>query len=148
MKWPIHDWLQGHETLLGWLGALSVLMFVGSLAVIPWLAAHIPADYFLHRHSIFHLDETAHPLLRGSVAVLKNFLGVVFLLLGIAMLVLPGQGILTILIGLLFLDFPGKFALECRIIKIRSVHRAIDWMRKKAHKPPLRLPEEEGTREK
>jgi hypothetical protein len=134
-------WLYAHETLLWWLSAVSALMFVGSLLAVPWLAANIPADYFLHRHALFSLHETAHPLLRGLVVALKNLLGIVLLLMGIAMLVLPGQGILTIVIGLLFLDFPGKFSLERRVIKIQSVHRAINWMREKNGKPPLNLPE-------
>jgi hypothetical protein len=134
-------WLQTHETLLGWLGAFSVFTFVSSLIAVPWLAANIPADYFLHRHQLFDLHETAHPLLRATVVVSKNLLGILLILAGIAMLVLPGQGILTIVIGLLFLDFPGKFDLERRLISIRSVHRAIDWMRKKNGKPPLYLPE-------
>ena len=133
-------WLETHETLLGWLGAFSVFTFVGSLIAIPWLAASIPAEYFLHRHPLFALHKSAHPLLRATVVVLKNLLGVLLVLAGIAMLVLPGQGILTIVIGLLLLDFPGKFDLERRLIKIHSVHRAIDWMRKKNGKPPLCLP--------
>jgi hypothetical protein len=140
--WPILDWFHAHETLLWWLGTLSAFTFVGSLLAIPWLVVRIPADYSLHRRSFFKLDETAHHLLRGFVMVLKNFIGIVFLLLGVAMLVLPGQGIITILIGLIFIDFPGKFALERRIIKIRSVHRAINWMRTRASRSPLILPGE------
>jgi hypothetical protein len=135
-------WLQTHETLLWWLGTLSVVTFVGSLLAVPWLAANIPADYFLRRHRLFSLHESAHPLLRATILVLKNLLGILLVLAGIAMLVLPGQGILAIVIGVLFLDFPGKFDLERRIIKIRSVHRAIDWMRKKNGRPPLNLPDE------
>jgi hypothetical protein len=134
--------LQNHETLLTWLGVFSVVMFVGTLLAVPWLAVRIPADYFRHHRGFFHLAETAHPVLRVLVAILKNLLGVVFIVLGLAMLVLPGQGILAILLGLIFLDFPGKFALENRIIRISAVHRAIDWMRKKAGVPPLELPEE------
>jgi hypothetical protein len=136
------EWLHTNETLLWWLGTLSALTFAGSLLAVPWLAVRIPADYFLHRRSFFNLHDAAHPLLKGLVVALKNIVGIAFLLMGVAMLVLPGQGILTILIGLLFLDFPGKFALERRIIEIKSIHRAIDWMRKKAHKPPLVLPKE------
>jgi hypothetical protein len=142
MKLLIFDWLQAHEALLVWLSVISALMFVGSLLAVPWLAISIPENYFLHRHSLFHPGEDAHPLVRGLVFVLKNLLGVFFILMGIAMLVLPGQGILTVLIGLLFLDFPYKFELECKFIKIHSVHHAIDWMRKKAHKAPLNLPKE------
>jgi hypothetical protein len=140
MKWPIFDWMQAHEQLLWWLGAISALMFLGTLVAVPWLVVRLPADYFTHRRSLLHPDETAHPLVRGLVLVLKNVLGITFLLLGVAMLVLPGQGIITILIGLIFLDFPGKFELERKIINISSVHRAVNWMRKKAGKQPLKLP--------
>jgi hypothetical protein len=136
-------WFQSHEALVGWSGVVSALMFVGGLVAVPWLVVRIPADYFRHRHAFFELGETAHPLVRGAFIVLKNVLGFVLLLLGIAMLFLPGQGVLTILLGLMFLDFPGKFALERRLILIPAVHRAIDWIRKKAGHPPLNLPENE-----
>jgi hypothetical protein len=135
-------WLQNHESLLTWLGVFSVVMFVGTILAVPWLAVRIPADYFRHPHGLLHLAETAHPALRILAAILKNLLGVVFIVLGLAMLVLPGQGILTILLGLIFLDFPGKFALENRLIRIPHVHRSIDWIRKKAGAAPLDLPEE------
>jgi hypothetical protein len=136
----MYEWFRTHEALSLWIGAISAFMFVGGLLAVPWLAVRIPADYFRHRHPIFDPGEAVHPTLRGAIFVLKNLLGLVFLLLGVAMLVLPGQGILTILLGLMLLDFPGKFALECRLIKISAVHRAIGWMRKKAGKPPLNLP--------
>ena len=58
------------------------------------------------------------------------------------MLVTPGQGVLTILVGLLFLDFPGKFALERRLVQMKPVLAAIVWVRTKAGRPPLELPEE------
>jgi hypothetical protein len=136
------EWLQNHEALLTWLGVFSVVMFVGTLLAVPWLAVRIPADYFRHHRGFFQLAETAHPLLHVLAAILKNLAGVVFIVLGLAMLVLPGQGILTILFGLVFLDFPGKFSLETRFVRVPVVHRAIDWMRKKAGVPPLDLPEE------
>jgi hypothetical protein len=139
----MHAWFQSHEAIVWWSGAISVLMFVGGLVAVPWLVVRIPADYFHHRRAFFELGETAHPLVRGAAFMLKNILGIIFLLLGIAMLFLPGQGILMILLGLMFLDFPGKFALERRLILIPAVHRAIDWIRKKAGRPPLNLPETE-----
>src|SRR6266568_4210143 len=30
-------WIRGHETLLWWLGALSIVMFVGTLVVLPMI---------------------------------------------------------------------------------------------------------------
>ena len=73
----------------------------------------------------------------------KNLLGVVFILLGIALLVLPGQGLLTILIGLILLDFPGKYAAERWIIQQPAMFNAINWIRKKAGSDELKLPPRE-----
>jgi hypothetical protein len=56
---------------------------------------------------------------------------------GILMLVLPGQGLLTILVGLMLSDYPGKFKLEKRIIKTNLVLKTINWYRTKSNIPPL-----------
>lgn len=137
-------WLQLHETLIAWLGAISVLMFVGSLVAIPWLVARIPADYFLRHQHYVDRWKPRHPLTRVVVLALKNLFGFILLLAGIAMLVLPGQGILTIVVGLMFIDFPGKLALERWCVQQPGVHQAINWIRKKANRPPLELPSSDG----
>jgi hypothetical protein len=69
--------------------------------------------------------------------ILKNLFGAILVLAGLSMLLLPGQGILTILVGLMFLDFPGKFAMERRLVRQRPVITAINWMRRRANRPPL-----------
>ena len=63
----------------------------------------------------------------------------VLILAGIAMLVLPGQGLLTILIGFLMLDLPGKYRVEKWLISRGRVLHAINWYRGKKGRPPLRL---------
>ncbi|MHC4161679.1 MAG: PGPGW domain-containing protein [Planctomycetota bacterium] len=82
-----------------------------------------------------------HPLLRGALWAGRNLLGAVLVVAGIAMLILPGQGILTILIGLIVLEFPGKRDLELRLVRRPRVRRAIDWLRAKGKRPPLVLPD-------
>jgi hypothetical protein len=79
-------------------------------------------------------------LLRLAFLALKNLFGGVLVLAGVAMLVLPGQGILTILVGLMFLDFPGKFALERRLARQPPVLRAINWIRARGGRKPLEMP--------
>jgi hypothetical protein len=69
----------------------------------------------------------------------KNLLGLVFVLAGLAMLVLPGQGLLTLLIGLLLLDFPGKRAIERRLVARPTLRAFLDRMRAKRGAPPLQL---------
>ena len=55
---------------------------------------------------------------------------------------IPRQVILTLLIGLLLLNFPGKKRLEIRLIRMKPLKRAVDWIRHKAGHRPIVLPEE------
>ena len=71
---------------------------------------------------------------------LKNLAGLGIVVLGVAMLLLPGQGILTILIGLTLLDFPGKRRLEIWFVRRSSILNGINRIRKKARREPLMLP--------
>jgi hypothetical protein len=64
-------------------------------------------------------------------------IGFVLLAAGIAMLVLPGQGILTMLIGISLVDFPGKRQLERKLIGQPAVLNAINKMRQRFGQPPL-----------
>ena len=118
-------------------GIVSLITFFASLLVIPWLVVRIPVDYFAteKRHKIAWANQ--HPLIRWALLILKNLVGVIFIFLGIAMLVLPGQGLLTILIGIIFLNFPGKYRLERWLIQLKPVHRAVDWLRHRAGREPL-----------
>jgi len=101
--------------------------------------ARLPADYFRRdHHATRHHKQSAALRLLGLLG--KNLLGIVLVCTGVAMLVLPGQGILTILIGLMLINFPGKRALEQRLVQQPTVLRAMNWMRAKAHQPALELP--------
>jgi hypothetical protein len=134
------EWIRAHEALLWWLGALSVVTFVATLGLLPLAIIRIPADYFSRRAPSPDSWSGHHPILRFSLIAGKNLLGVLFLLAGVAMLVLPGQGIITMFIGLTLLDFPGKRKLELRLVRIPAVRRAIDWIRRKSERPPLEIP--------
>lgn len=130
------DWLREQDIALS-LGIFSIACFLVSLFVIPVLIARIPADYFTHRRRT--PPDARHPALRITILVAKNAVGVLLVLAGITMLVLPGQGILTVLIGLLLMNFPGKYALERRIASSPAVLRGLNWIRRKAGAEPLRL---------
>ncbi len=141
MLWSLLEWVRCHDVLLGWLFLLSALMFVGTLLVVPWLVIRIPDDYFVRPRHLSDRWPSRHPLVSLAVITAKNLCGAALVLAGVAMLILPGQGILTILVGLMCLDFPGKIALERRLVQERHVARVINWMRAKAHRPPLQLHE-------
>lgn len=121
-----------------WIFAVSVLTFVGSLVALPILVVRMPADYFVgdapHDSWAAH-----HPAVRLTVLLVKNLLGGLLVLAGVVMLFVPGQGILTILIGLSLLNFPGKRAFERRLVGSPAVFDAINAIRTRAGRPPLRL---------
>jgi hypothetical protein len=131
------DFITENETLLWTLGIVSLITFLASLIIIPWLVVRIPVDYFagVKRHRIPWVNQ--HPAVRWILLIIKNLSGLVFIVLGIVMLVLPGQGLLTILIGIILLNFPGKYRLERWLIQRKPVRRAVDWLRRKAGKEPL-----------
>lgn len=114
----------------------SLTLFIVSLAVIPWLVTKIPADYFHEeRRRRDALSERSLPL--QLLLGLKNLCGGLLILLGLVMLVLPGQGLLTIVIGLFLMNFPGKYRLERALVSRPKVLDSLNWVRTKAHKPPL-----------
>ena len=123
------------------LAVVSIVAFVASLVAVPWVLARLPADYFVAEKREPTLLQNAHPILRVLFLVLKNAIGATFLVGGIAMLVLPGQGILTILLGVSLLDFPGKYALQRRLFRRRPVHRGVNWIRRRTGKAPMVVPD-------
>lgn len=126
------------STILTSLAIVSVIMFIGSLILIPIIITRLPKDYFAKTKQNKIATKNTVMFL---VKLLKNILGVIFIIAGIAMLVLPGQGILTILIGLGLTDFPGKYKLERKIIKNKRVFNSLNWIRKKAGVKSFLYPE-------
>lgn len=134
------DWLasafEEEQAWVAWMVGVSVVTFLGSLIAVPIVVVAMDADFFVRP------EKRGIPLnpLRLLRRILKNVLGWILLLAGLAMLLLPGQGLLTIALGVGLVDFPGKRKLQIRIVKLGKVHRSINWIRKKADKPPLELP--------
>ena len=137
----IWQWTADNGAFLGVLGGVSLLMFVGSLLLLPVLVSRIPADYFVEKKRHISRLHRLHPVFFALAVVAKNLLGIVLLVSGIAMLVLPGQGILTILVGLMLIDLPGKFAFERRMVSNRRVFMALNWLRARAGRGPLVHPQ-------
>lgn len=137
------DWIASQNGLIWTIaGAASVLMFVGTLLAIPPLVARMPADYFVRRKPPPGTWRDRHRVVRWTLVVLKNVVGLTFLILGVSMFVLPGQGILTVLIALMLMDYPKKREFELWIARRKPVRRALNWIRRRAKRPPLLLPPE------
>lgn len=136
------DWIREHPALTGWLVGVSVFTLTGTMVLAPVLIARMRPDYFLPDRNEERLFATRHPVVRWTGIILKNLFGALLFLFGMVMLATPGQGVITMFVGLLLMDFPGKRRLELRLIRVASIHRAIDWIRRKAGSAPLRLPED------
>jgi hypothetical protein len=133
-------WARGHQAFFEALGLLSLVLLVVSLVVFPLVVVNLPRDYFVRDRRDPARQIRRHPLLWAALTLLKNILGLGLLLAGIVMLVLPGQGVLTILMGLALTNFPGKFVLERKIVCHRAVGAALNRIRALSGRPRLDLP--------
>ena len=116
---------------------VSLALLVGSVAMLPWFVARLPRDYFVRPDHDPTLSPIRDPGRRRLLHVAKNLGGALLLIAGLAMLVLPGQGVLTILVSLVLLDFPGKRALERRLVARPAVGGALNAIRRRANAEPL-----------
>jgi hypothetical protein len=125
----------------GLLVALSILTMLIGLVLVPALIVRIPEDYFLssQRHALS--VRARHPLARLALHGAKNAVGALFLAAGVALLFLPGQGLLTLIAGLLIMNYPGKYAFECWLVRRPKVLPALNWLRSRYGRPPLKQPD-------
>ncbi len=101
------------------------------------------ADYFTQPRRSTGPFRARHPVWVGVLAVIKNLVGTVLVLMGLLMLITPGQGLLTLLIGMTMVNYPGKYQAERWLVNRRPVHRSINWIRARANVPPLELPDQD-----
>jgi len=140
MMQDILDWFVSHPALTGIILVTSIMLAVAYAVLIFFAIGRMSPDYFLRKEITPGGWRARHPALRLLGHLVKNVLGALLVLMGVAMLILPGQGILTLLIGISLMDFPGKRALEVKIVRTPAVHRAMDKIRARAGQPPLNLP--------
>lgn len=124
---------------LAWATPVSLLTLLGTLLLLPVLVARLPQDYFFREHRP-PVPHTGHWLLRYTLLVAKNLVGLVLLVAGLAMMVLPGPGVVTVLGSFALLSLPGKYHLERWLVSRPQVRAAITLMRERAGRPPLHLP--------
>lgn len=122
-----------YQDLFLWLSFLSLVFFLGSLAAVPWLVGRLPRDYFL---------DPGKKSGRNPIRfVLRNGIGLVVFLMGIIMLFVPGQGILTMVAALVIMEFPGKSHLIRTMVGFEKVRSGLNWLRRKKGRAPLRFPD-------
>lgn len=126
------------QPLLGWLALVSLVTFILSLVLIPFVVGRLAEDCFI---KLYHDDNPAPRSFAAIILlIMRNVLGLLLVLAGVAMLFLPGQGLLTILLGTLLLSFPGKRKLIIRLVVQPKLQHSLDWLRKKRGKTPFIWP--------
>lgn len=130
------DW----PTLLLEVTAVSFVALIATAIAVPLIVARLPPDYFLATQRSKRNDYAKRSALKTFLAVLRNLVGVILALLGLVMLVTPGQGLLTLMAGLLLMNFPGKYRLERWLVLRPGILRGLNWLRKRRHQPPFEAP--------
>lgn len=110
-------------------GGFSVVAVLATIILVPRYVAKLPADYLRSG------DRKQNPSVPLRIA--RNALGVLLVLLGIAMLLLPGQGVITLLVGVLLVDFPGKQKLIQRVLGRPKILQSVNKLRARHQAPPL-----------
>jgi hypothetical protein len=136
---------------MGTLGASFILLTIlftavasiVYLLVIGYFITHMDKRYFVQHKTIGH-EANVRPLLTSMsrsvnnlFKMLKILVGLFLLVCGIAMLVLPGQGLITMVIGLSLIPFPGKHKIVQNLLSRQSVRTSLNWIRIKANKEPF-----------
>ncbi len=127
----IFGWLKAHGLVVGIISGASL---VGSVFLCALVIAYLPFDYFISKRR-------ANRIRQPILIFLKNVLAVILIIVGLILIPLPGQGILTVLIGLVISDIPGKRKLERRIISSPAVLSALNHIRSRFNRPLLVLDE-------
>ena len=133
----IQAWITDHQQLIEQTGNLSLVILVITVIALPWVVKQLPEDYFISVKREPARETRKNPLIWSLLTLVKNLVGLVLILAGIIMLVLPGQGTVTILIGLAISNFPGKYKIERKISSQPAVVATLNKIRKLTGSPPL-----------
>lgn len=122
------------QQILTYLSISSLLMLILPALGLPWLIGRLPSDFFLQK---------ANPPHRSFFCTLRlivrNLFALLLLIAGVAMLVLPGQGLLCIVMALALSDLPCKWRVMQRLVSTPSLSAVLNWIRQSRGKPPFEL---------
>ena len=136
----LFNWVDKYSVIIWWIGALSAIIFLIFLFAIPIFIVKLPADFFI-RPSLptSRLASPKHPLVRLIYLTTKNLLAVMIILAGIAMLFLPGQGVVTIIIGVSLLNIRGKRRLVLSLVCHKFIIQSLNRLRARFNKPAFQV---------
>jgi hypothetical protein len=122
------------DLILRWawlIGIVTLLIFGGSLVVTVGLIITLPDDYW--RRTSRTAGRKGHPL----QSLVRNIAAVCLLTAGVIMLLMPGQGILTLLAGFFISDFPCRRRVIDALLKSSRIQGSLNHLRKRFGKDPF-----------
>lgn len=130
---PLFDWLSANSLLISAFAGVSATLLAVTILATPWIVSRLPSDYLLRR-----LDG---PALQGTdrrlINLLRGFLGLLIIVIGLVMMITPGPGVIMILLGISIAEFPGKDRLLVSLATRPNVLASLNWMRRRHDQPPF-----------
>jgi len=73
------------------ISAVSLITFFGTVTALSFVIARIPDDYFIRPVSSLPRRDSLSPI-RLLHLIVKNLVGIMFIIAGVIMLFIPGKG--------------------------------------------------------
>jgi hypothetical protein len=131
------NWCNDHRPLLYGVGASFLLGFLGLIGATITIVRMRPDA--LVKEKTKRTTGGGGKGGRAALHIGKNIAGWLLILAGLAMLILPGPGLVVILLGLTLADFPGKRRIQLWIFSRKRILGPINRLRKRFHRPPLQV---------
>lgn len=131
-----------HGPLIKSLAAGSVVFFILTPVAVPFLIVLMPADALIRQRKSANRKTPLRTVLHLMWHAVKNLIGIALMALGVALLFLPGQGLLTLFAGILLADIPGRRTLLSRLLCTGKIRPAVDRLRARYGKKALLYPAE------
>ncbi|MFT3765820.1 MAG: PGPGW domain-containing protein [Minicystis sp.] len=127
----LQSWSQDPAEWIASVG-ITIVLYAGLVLAIPILIARLPTD---------HLVRPPRPE-RSVVRATRIVVGLVIAGVGVALLFLPGPGIVTILLGLSIMGGPLAERWVRTLARRPRVLAAVNEIRRKRGAPPLAPPDD------
>jgi hypothetical protein len=126
------------------LSLVSVGLLFVSVVAIGIVLVRLPENYFARPRCPWwrHPEEWTGLDIARTTA--KSLAGAILMIVGILLAAVPGvpgQSLLTVFMGLFLVDFPGKYRLQCWILRRRGISRRVNRLRIRFGRGPLAAPE-------
>ncbi|PHS40383.1 MAG: hypothetical protein COB07_04610 [Sulfurovum sp.] len=107
---------------------ITILLSLITIVFSAGLLYFLPSDYFIKSQKDYIDNPIRYPKLFKVIKNIRNILGYLLIVIGVIMLIFPGEGILTILVGLIVLN---KIDLLLKLLSFRSVQKSLNFIRQK-----------------